>query len=159
MHTIVACNESKGTIKTETYEVKIEDITDTVPEAVGKECDLNSTENIIMRKRIKRPSKPFCDYCNVSFKNFDEYKEHRKSIKHPRSKIHQCPHCSKKFITNFHLINHIRVHTNERPFSCELCSAKFANECNLKRHAKVHTDEKPHSCEICTKCTYFLHFQ
>lgn len=124
---------------------------------VEKEHNLNATKKtIIKRKRRPPPSIPYCDYCDILFKNFVEYREHKKTVKHPRAKIHECSYCCKRFTTNYHLNNHIRSHTKERPFKCELCSAAFANEANWRRHSLIHTGQKRHNCVYCSKCKYVV---
>jgi hypothetical protein len=51
-----------------------------------------------------------------------------------------CPHCPKRFTRGFHMRNHIRTHSNERPFSCTVCGKSFVRDYDRKRHEKtVHT--------------------
>lgn len=58
------------------------------------------------------------------------------------STMHQCPVCSKQFTRGFGLRNHLRTHTDERPFQCELCGKAFARNHDRKTHEKLHSGEQ-----------------
>ncbi|EDO35944.1 predicted protein, partial [Nematostella vectensis] len=73
----------------------------------------------------------------------------------PESTTHVCywKDCARNglpFKAKYKLINHIRVHTGEKPFACPFpgCGKLFARSENLKIHKRTHTGEKPFICEF-----------
>lgn len=94
---------------------------------------------------------------------------------------YQCALCLKKFLGSNDLRKHIRIHTNERPFTCKECNRGFRQAgslknhiasqhspgpdvfvCNfcqkafpikerLRLHLRTHTGVKPYSCKLCPK--------
>ncbi|KAG7917973.1 hypothetical protein KL905_004052 [Ogataea polymorpha] len=61
--------------------------------------------------------------------------------------------CGKAYAKPSLLEQHIRMHTNERPFNCSSCGESFIRKDHLQRHMLKHTDEdaKPLHCSICGK--------
>jgi len=50
------------------------------------------------------------------------------------------------FMTQGHLKDHARRHTNDRPYVCKECNAAFMRSSTLKVHYRTHTGEKPYAC-------------
>ncbi|TKR81787.1 hypothetical protein L596_015606 [Steinernema carpocapsae] len=58
----------------------------------------------------------------------------------------ECKREHRPFKARYKLINHIRVHTTEKPFHCEQCKKSFARSENLKIHQRTHSGDKPFVC-------------
>ena len=87
-----------------------------------------------------------CDYvCNLPSKLV----EHIQTV-HFGNYRYNCDKCNFRTqnITNYN--NHLRVHSNERPFKCPKCGKGFKQWNGLEAHKKVHL-KKDHICEICLK--------
>lgn len=50
-----------------------------------------------------------------------------------------CERAGRMFSAKYKLINHIRVHTGQKPFKCDVCYREFARMENMKIHKRVHT--------------------
>ncbi|KAJ2942358.1 hypothetical protein O0L34_g15908 [Tuta absoluta] len=54
-------------------------------------------------------------------------------------KVHECPHCKKRYVERKSLKKHIdRKHFNLFPFACKICYKRCAEEMYLRRHMQRH---------------------
>uniref|UniRef100_A0A8C5I975 Zinc finger protein Pegasus n=1 Tax=Gouania willdenowi TaxID=441366 RepID=A0A8C5I975_GOUWI len=62
---------------------------------------------------------------------------------------YKCSYCSYGNKGMARLIEHIRIHTGEKPYRCQLCPFASAYERHLEAHMRSHTGEKPYKCDLC----------
>jgi len=62
-----------------------------------------------------------------------------------------CIYCSRTLSSKWALINHLKIHTGDKPYICDYCARGFTTRCKLKRHMLRHTGERPHKCGYCGK--------
>ncbi|XP_008312799.1 zinc finger protein Pegasus [Cynoglossus semilaevis] len=62
---------------------------------------------------------------------------------------YKCSYCSYANKGMARLIEHIRIHTGEKPHRCQLCPFASAYERHLEAHMRSHTGEKPYKCDQC----------
>ncbi|XP_046802766.1 zinc finger protein 271-like isoform X1 [Lucilia cuprina] len=95
-----------------------------------------------------------CPYCDDNFYGLDLLAEHIKVMKHIQ-KPNICKYCLKSFDRRTDLNRHIRIHTDERPYSCNVCDTSFKQVNHLKRHKEsmhgILFQPQKFNCKLCTK--------
>ncbi|XP_069800333.1 oocyte zinc finger protein XlCOF8.4-like [Dendropsophus ebraccatus] len=91
-----------------------------------------------------------CGECGKSFAMRSNFLEHLKV--HTVEKPLSCTICGKCFKRKSDLVRHQKTHTGEKPFLCSECGKRFAIKSNLFAHHRIHTGERPFPCPVCGKC-------
>ena len=68
-----------------------------------------------------------------------------------RKRGHECDVCEKVFRYPSKLAEHMRTHTNEKPYDYDVCEKRFSDSSAFQRHKRTHTNEKPYECDVCDK--------
>ncbi len=90
-----------------------------------------------------------CKICNFKTRHRSHFVEHMRV--HTGERPYRCPHCEKAYKQSGDLTRHIRTHTGEKPFRCTVCGKAFTASNNLAVHMRTHTGEKPFHCTVCGK--------
>ncbi|CAD0205731.1 unnamed protein product [Chrysodeixis includens] len=93
-----------------------------------------------------------CDQCGKGFPVLTDMHEHQ-LVRHGIGPYLKCDHCPYKAPKKSTLIEHLRLHTGERPFTCEKCGLTFRRRAIWRNHL-VHHMEKKVQCTYCPKKFY-----
>ncbi len=84
-----------------------------------------------------------CDFCHRMMFNKTVLNKHLKThhwkelVKQGKQfKLFHCEVCQKEFITKQKQMEHMVVHTRNRPYKCPVCGKGFTVQCSVKRHVK-----------------------
>src|SRR5665811_2194076 len=83
-----------------------------------------------------------CEICFKIYKNKRSLYIHKRIHSEPKG-VFKCLQCSKFFKKGFKVKNilnqHLKTHTEERPFKCTLCVKEFKINKILNDHLRTHT--------------------
>jgi KRAB domain-containing zinc finger protein len=67
--------------------------------------------------------------------------------------MYECSVCKKMLTRPGGLVDHFRLHTNEKPFKCVHCSVYFRTKHARRRHELSHLkdEDRYRLCELCGK--------
>ena len=94
---------------------------------------------------------------NTSYYKILRYK-HAETRRIRRIMECQYPGCNKQFRKRCNFFDHLRIHTNEKPFICpvEGCSKGFSQSANLTKHLELHMGQRKFQCNTCHKKFFSL---
>ena len=104
--------------------------------------------------QIHDPNRPrvSCQICDRSFTRYDTLENHVKTM-HSDERPYNCqyPSCSKTFATQSALINHLKVHTDGKPYKCLECDSSFTLLLEYKLHVRSVHPNTENRCNDCYK--------
>jgi len=119
------------------------------------QCDKRYPLKYALNRHVKSiHTKESAVECKVCLKVFNDRTNLLRHVRHVHDKIkeHECGKCDKKFAHSHHLRTHMRLHTNEKPYSCSYCERTFFDQSGLLQHEiRTHTKKFPHLCKDCPK--------
>lgn len=111
---------------------------------------VRKTEDDYISPRKKKDRKIY--YCGICGKDFNQNGHLMDHIRiHTGEKPYKCDTCEKCFSRKSHLLTHIPTHSRVKPYTCDVCDKSFKRKTNLNQHLRVHTLEKPFKCDTCDK--------
>ncbi|XP_036126038.1 zinc finger protein OZF-like [Molossus molossus] len=91
-----------------------------------------------------------CTECGKYFKLHTSLEVHLKN--HQKIlKSYECTECGKVFRRRYYFLEHLNIHTGEKPYKCSECQEIFPCKKTLTQHQKIHNEIKPYSCDRCGK--------
>ncbi|XP_050554272.1 zinc finger protein 83-like [Spodoptera frugiperda] len=93
-----------------------------------------------------------CEQCGKGFPILTELHMHQVA-RHGVGPYLECDHCQYKAPRKLDLIEHLRIHTGERPFTCDTCGLTFRRKAIWRNHLICHM-EKQVQCTYCPRKFY-----
>ncbi|XP_044733721.1 zinc finger protein 271-like [Chrysoperla carnea] len=90
-----------------------------------------------------------CNACDKTFSKHWGLVQHKRV--HTEEKLFVCDMCNETFHRKSSLVKHKMLHSSEKPFSCDVCEKTFTRQGGLLEHKRIHSGEKPYLCDICSK--------
>ena len=91
-----------------------------------------------------------CEVCGKIFAHTSNYKNHIRT--HSDERPYVCHVCSIGFKERYHLKKHtLFKHTGELNEACRRCGKRFKDSTAVRAHERIHSDARPYSCQRCGK--------
>lgn len=125
--------------------------TKTVPTPEAPVSDLSISN--VNSPNVSDTSPSFhCENCGLSFRTESRFQRHISNKDGcNKSKLFECPVCSKPFAKRSELRAHQVVHTRAKSFVCDICGMAFGTRGNQRVHQRTHFQQKRFKCLHCDK--------
>ncbi|XP_064092702.1 zinc finger and BTB domain-containing protein 12-like isoform X14 [Macrobrachium nipponense] len=111
-------------------------ITISIEEAAGLLTKTTTLPSKTALSSFYAPKTHYCPYCSFTTHVTAQLSEHLKA--HTNRKPYPCPHCPFMAVQVESIRAHIRTHTGEKPFACAYCAYRSSQKGNMKRHVMKH---------------------
>lgn len=127
-------------------------------------CDYRASKAWDLKKHCKRkhqenPDKPFhCAHCTFQTNLPADLAKHMSQFHWWKNKSwlqimmwqKRCPMCAKFYKHEVHFKEHMKLHTELKPFSCKECTFRAKSAFSFKRHCQtLHGIKDPFICRFC----------
>jgi uncharacterized Zn-finger protein len=117
-------------------------------------CDkrFNQKNNLTTHTRTHSSTSPIpCTVCGIQCPNSVELLNHMRLHNDEKPFVCQNVGCNKVFLQFAEFAEHLKQHVAQKPFKCDICGKQFSQSNNLKTHIKTHLFQDPFKCSLCSR--------